>query len=482
MALYLLGAHKTYTRKYTKMSQMQRLLHSTRGVGALLTLAFLLLASSCGDGGVKPAKNATVQSAEVALRWNQLFLDIERHAPDYRPCPTARALAYLGLAAYEACIPGMPANNSIAERALGISMPKTDPNQEYYWPEVVNAAYGYLMSQFFIYLPAADRQKIASLEAQLEQKYFEETREDVFVRSRLHGRAVAEKVWEWAKTDPHGHNAHIDPIRSYSWIARNTKPYDWEPIGPGPNQGLFSYWGNVRVFALPKTNFLCRPPLPYSEMPSSLLYSQAVEVYAQGSPNRPQESRWISEFWSDDLLNLTFSPAARWIAIANQVIERESASLAVALETYAKVGIALNDAAVGCFHSKYHYNIERPQAYINRLIDPTWKSYLRNPLNNQQGINPPFPAYPSEHATLGAAAAETLASIFGYSYPMTDRCHEGRSEFIGTPRSFGSFYEMAAESAFSRVLLGVHFRVDGDEGLRYGTTIGRFVNQLPWKR
>jgi hypothetical protein len=27
----------------------------------------------------------------------------------------------------------------------------------------------------------------------------------------------------------------------------------------------------------------------------------------------------------------------------------------------------------------------------------------------------------------------------------------------------------------------VHFRMDCEEGMRYGTVIGRKVNQLPWK-
>ncbi len=455
------------------------LLRSVVGIGLVIALTW----QSCGDGYPDDiGKDAHTQSAEAALRWNELFLEVERYAPNYRPCPTARALAYLGLAAYEACVEGMPGYNSIAARTLGLDLPRVDKNLDYYWPEVVNAVYGYLMPLFFDHISAADKQKIQQLEASLELKYFEETSEETFIRSRLHGRAVAEKIWEWARTDPYGHDAHKDPFRGYNWQARNTKPYDWEPVGPGPNNGIFPYWGDVRVFALPKGTFLCRPPLPYSEASGSPLYAQALEVYAQNTPTWPYESRWIGEFWSDDLVNLTFSPPARWIAIASQVIEREAASLATALETYAKIGLALNDAAVGCWYSKYHYNIERPQAYIQRLIDPSWKSSLKNPLNGDEGINPPFPAYPSGHAVFGAAAAEVLASVFGYTYSMTDRCHESRTEFIGTPRTFDSFYDMALENAFSRVLLGVHFRMDSDEGMRYGTVVGRYVHQLPWKR
>jgi len=148
----------------------------------------------------------------------------------------------------------------------------------------------------------------------------------------------------------------------------------------------------------------------------------------------------------------------------------------------AKVGIALHDAGIGCWNSKYYYNLERPQTYINRLIDPTWKPNLDNPLTGDKGITPSFPAYPSGHATFSSASAEVLASVFGYSYGMTDNCHKNRPEFSGYPRTYSSFYEMALENAWSRVPLGVHFRMDAEEGVRYGTEIGRTVNRLPWKK
>lgn len=83
---------------------------------------------------------------------------------------------------------------------------------------------------------------------------------------------------------------------------------------------------------------------------------------------------------------------------------------------------------------------------------------------------------------MGAAAAEALTSIFGTNYAMSDRCHDGRFEFVGLPRSFNSFYEMAEENAWSRVLLGVHWRMDCTEGVRLGYICGNKVSQLPWKK
>jgi membrane-associated phospholipid phosphatase len=194
------------------------------------------------------------------------------------------------------------------------------------------------------------------------------------------------------------------------------------------------------------------------------------------------QAEWVAEFWSDDLLELTFSPPSRWLAIANQVYIAEKSSLQLALVANAKIGLALNDAAVGCWNSKYHYNVERPETYIRRVIDNTWQTNLENPLTGEKSLTPDFPAYPSGHATFGAAAAEALASVFGYSYSMVDRCHENRVEFVGTPRPFSSFEEMALENGWSRVPLGVHFRMDSEEGVRYGKEIGRRVNNLPWRR
>jgi hypothetical protein len=69
-----------------------------------------------------------------------------------------------------------------------------------------------------------------------------------------------------------------------------------------------------------------------------------------------------------------------------------------------------------------------------------------------------------------------------YNYAMTYRCHEGRIEFIGTPRSFNNFYNMAYENAYSCIPLGVHYRMDCEKGLRIGYAIGKKINAFGWKK
>ncbi|MBK9337197.1 MAG: hypothetical protein IPM98_11730 [Lewinellaceae bacterium] len=150
------------------------------------------------------------------------------------------------------------------------------------------------------------------------------------------------------------------------------------------------------------------------------------------------EHRWIAEFWSDDVPGLTVSPMGRWISITTQAVAQSELPFPQVLELYLKTAIASSDVMVLCWKNKYQYNLERPESYIKRLINPVW-----TPLHD----TPPFPSYPSGHAAMGATAAEVLRTFLGDTFPFTDRTHEGRTEFAGRPRSFRSFQEIAQENA-----------------------------------
>jgi len=447
----------------------------------VLVVSFFL--SSC----VKDAKPSTAAVAdydsEVALKWNQMYLEIERYSPGYRPGPAPRSLAYIGLATYEACISGMPDYNSMKSLYPGLEIPAIDKNAEYHWPTVVNFVYKTMLHKFF---PNLTNQQVldqwAALENSLEDKYKASTNDKVYSVSKDYGITVAEAVWNWSKTDAVGHDAYLDPFGTYDWQAHFDGPGDWVPTPPGPSKPMFANWGSARTFAILPSDKLCKAPLVYSESQQSALYAQALEVYNAIHDNNWEDGQWIATFWSDDLVNLTFSPGPRWIAIANQVIEKENTDLETSLFCYAKLGLALNDAAVSCWYSKYVYNVERPVSYINRLINPDWKPTLKNPLTGDSGMTPAFPAFPSGHSTMGGAGAEVLTDVFGNHYGMLDRCHEGRTEFNGTPRFFDNFYQMAEENAISRVPLGVHWRMDCEVGVDLGYLVGRRVNNLPWKK
>lgn len=453
----------------------------------LFFFAIALFVSSCkNDTNVDPLANKKVANYDnsVVVGWNDLFLEIERYAASYRPGPAPRALSLLGLSAYEACVPGMPEYNSLQNEMPGLTIPSASSGLEYHWPTVINASYGFLMAKFFPDVRPDLFVKIDQLKVKNENNYAASVNKVVFDRSRAHGEAVANAIWEWSKTDTYGHDAYKDPFKGYDWKAAYKKAGDWRPLDEVNGKAMFPYWGKVRAYAL-KTDAskLCRKPrAEYSELPGSNYYVQAAEVMTHNTPSQSHESEWVGEFWSDDLVNLTFSPPSRWIAIANQVYQNEKCNLETAVYANAKVGLAINDAGVGCWNSKYIYNLERPFTYIRKFINPNWQTNLSDPNTGSTNITPSFPAYPSGHATFGGAAAEALSSIFGYNYSMTDNCHKDRTDFIGTPRTFASFYEMADENGYSRVPLGVHWRMDYEEGVRYGKEIGYKVGLLPWKK
>ena len=123
-----------------------------------LRFTFLLLSSiavfvftSCKDDDITPVESKLVSeyNAQVPLEWYQLFLEIDRVSPGYRPPAAARMLGYTGLAAYEAAVHGMPEYNSLEFDFSGLILPHPEKNGAYHWPTAVNTAYA-SMFRFFL--------------------------------------------------------------------------------------------------------------------------------------------------------------------------------------------------------------------------------------------------------------------------------------------------------------------------------------------
>ncbi len=451
---------------------------------APLLVLLMLGVFSCkqdNDPIVEESVAAKQFSAEVPLSWFQLVQDIDRYSPGYRPPAAARAFAYTGLAGYEAAVPGMPEYNSLGGHFAGLSLPQIEAGKQYHWPTAVNAAYHIMLQNFYPHIQANDLAKIADLNQSFEDKYAAQVEAEVFDRSKAFGEAVATAIFDWSKTDAAGHEAYLDPQpASYAPPSGDGL---WQPSFPDFSAALFPYWGQVRPFAMSQADLVAKPPLAWSEDPNSQIYNQAKETQIwvdKIKAGQDEDAWWIAEFWSDDFFQQTFEPAMRQVAIANQIVDIEGLKLDRTVELYAKMGMALCDAGIAIWNSKYIYNYERPVHYIRRNFDPNWTSILSN--TTVEGATPPFPAYPSGHSGFAGAGATVLTDVFGFNYHFTDNCHKDRTEFRGTPRSFNTFVEMANENAYSRIPLGVHFRMDCDEGLRLGYLAGERVLDLPWRK
>ncbi len=454
-------------------------------------LAALLLLTSVlfGLHACKEETDLTTPSAKLVkdfdatltLQWYQLFLEIDRYSPGYRPPAAARMLGYTGLAIYEAAVHGMPDYRSLAYEFPGLTLPEFDAEKEYYWPACINAAFASSFRYFYPHIQSTDTYKIATLEAQFMDDFGKTEDPAVLARSREYGFQVAKAVYEFSRTDTYGDEAFYNPFPP-SYHPPLTGPGGeklWQPTWPDFTPALFPYWGSVRPFAMSSSDIISRPPLPYSEDPNSLFYQQANETRIWVNTRTPNDI-WTAEFWSDDFYGLTFEPAGRQVAIANILVDQDNITLEEAIELYAKLGMSLGDVAIAVWNSKYIYNVRRPIEYIREVMEPGWKTILNNPLNGQQGVTPPFPSYPSGHSGFAGAGSAVMANIFGDTHPYTDNCHQNRTEFNGTPRSYNTILEAGLENAYSRVQLGVHYRMDCDEGIRLGYLAATRVNALRW--
>jgi hypothetical protein len=236
------------------------------------------------------------------------------------------------------------------------------------------------------------------------------------------------------------------------------------PTPPGFLPALQPYWGTCRTFAS-ASGAACPlgTPTPYDEDPESRFFEEAHEVYAAVN-GLTDEQRAIALFWSDDP-GATVTPPGHSVSILTQILRQRNASLADAAIAYAKLGIAVADAFICCWNTKFRVNLLRPVTYIQALIDPAWSSLL---------TTPPFPEFTSGHSVQSGAAATVLTDLFG-EVAFTDRTHDDR----GLPsRSFRSFWDAAGEAAISRLYGGIHFRPAIELGLEQGRCVGEHVNAL----
>ncbi len=416
---------------------------------------------------------------DVVREWTEVLLEVERYAGGMRPNATARALAYIYLASYETAVPGMQDYNSTARelRGLRIETPR-NRGRGINWEIALNENFANTLDHFLINVPASAKQKITTLQSELEQSLAANTPERVVQDSKRWGEYVANQVIAYSQTDRAAEAQILEP-QPLSYEPPTASGY-WT-YSADPERALFPYWGTVRTFIIAPEQTTSVPPIPYSEDPNSPYFAEMKEVYEINNAAKKEdgEQLWIAEFWSDDVENLTFSPPARQYSIANQLVQQYDFGMEETLALYLKLGLSLNDAAVATWKYKYDYMVMRPNVFIHEFIDADYQTNLYRLV---YWPNPSFPGYPSGHSCFASAAAGIFIEEFGNTTNFTDRSHEGREEFQSAPRTFSSFEQLAEENAFSRIPLGVHIRMDCVEGLRLGYEISAAANRINLRR
>ena len=440
----------------------------------LLLFCFSLNVLSANAQKLK-VKNTTEYDANIPKRYVRL-INILIMKSGIAPTTAARLHGYVGLALYEAINSGSPTYQSLNRQLNGFeNIPTT--KQPLLWDVVADETIYTLTDSLFSYYynTLADYNYIRNSLDTLHNKnkaQFKKQYKDLRVleESLKFGRLMANHVYQYSKIDG-GHRASMEET-----VARDYKHYEcppgssWDDMKTRARFSIQPTWGKNRTF-IKGIYAQTKPadPIPFSKEPNSDFYKQAMEVY-EISRDLNFEKHLIAEYWKDDA-TVTYTPAGHTVHILVNALEKEKSSLDKFAYAYAKTGIALNDAFICCWETKYTTNCIRPITYIQEVIDKRFKPAF---------FTPQFPEYTSGHSTQWGASAEILSSIFGNEYAFTDQTDYLRDKLV--PRQFKSFEEAAQEASISRIYGGIHFRQACDVGLEQGKRIGRIVNKLGWMK
>ena len=261
---------------------------------------------------------------------------------------------------------------------------------------------------------------------------------------------------------------------------QDTDPGEYQ-CTPGTPYIVFEVWQHVIPFVL-KDSSQFRPGPPYA-VNRKKYTADFNEVKLLGGDDvttpsaRTADQTEIALFWYEN------SPL-KWNRIARTVSADRGLTLWENARLFGLLNLALADGYIAMAATKNHYNYWRPVTAIqtgdtdgnpDTIGDPTWTPLRPTPPNQD---------YASGHSIEGGAGAEVLKQFFGtdeisfqdcgVTLPAGSACSDATPIF----RSYTSFSQAAAENAYSRILIGFHFRKSIEEGTKYGQKIGRRAANL----
>jgi hypothetical protein len=244
---------------------------------------------------------------------------------------------------------------------------------------------------------------------------------------------------------------------------------------PGFPVVAFEVWEKVTPFVL-QDSAQFRPGPPYA-VTDKTYTADFNEVKSLGGDDKTTPSNRTAD-QTEIALSWYESSPLKWSRIARAVSINKGLNIWDNARLFGLLNMALADGYVAMSASKNHYSYWRPVTAIqvgdtdgnpDTTGDRAWTPLRPTPPNQD---------YPSGHSIEGGAAAEVLKQFFGtdqvnfqdcgVTLPAGSTC----SDPSPVRRSYASFSEAAAENAYSRILIGFHFRKAVEEGTAYGRKIG----------
>ncbi|MFM2311106.1 MAG: Chloride peroxidase [Cyanobacteriota bacterium] len=286
--------------------------------------------------------------------------------------------------------------------------------------------------------------------------------------------------------------------------------YRPDPLNPNDQpKAVTPRWGAVKPFVIPNVVSFRSPAPP--ELQSAAYADAFNDVKSNGAKNsttRTEDETEIGIFWGYDGRPKLGTPPRLYNQNVREIAILQKNNLAQNARLFALANLAMADAGIQCWDTKYFYNIWRPVLAVreasagsgpteqgdgNALTtgDPNFEPLgapRTNPTPEEmaKGINftPNFPSYTSGHATFGAAIFWTLRRFYDtddLSFTLSSDEFNGKNKDVNgrerslRKRSFNSFTEALLENARSRIYLGIHYQFDAYSGSDAGIKIANYV-------
>ena len=197
-------------------------------------------------------------------------------------------------------------------------------------------------------------------------------------------------------------------------------------------------------------------------------YNEIKSLGAKNSTRRTAEQTEIARFWE-------YSLPAIYYGVVRSVAQVPGRDVVQNARMFAAAAQSMDDAMIGVFDAKYHYNFWRPATAVrNGDIDgneatqreASWTSFIDAPMH---------PEYPSAHSILAAAVGTVLKAEIGKS-PMPSLATTSPTA-KGATRRWTSLDDFTREVADARVYEGIHYRTSTDVGITMGNQIGELTVQ-----
>jgi hypothetical protein len=421
---------------------------------------------------VEPVRKYNYDSSDLVVKWHELIFDLVEQTVGYSPNVSARNMAYINIAAYEAMLPAYPDNFSLSGQLQGLKKPDSlfAENTDFNASVAVSSAIFTMVDKLFISSPFIWMEKVYALNDTINTHFAEKLKPEVIEKSKKYGEKIANWIYQYSMTDG-GHNTFMRTYDMNYKMPVCTSCFEINRVADLENTGpLHPNWGRNRTFMKENQNGVdIKPKVEFSIYPNSPFYKMAMEVYNISKEVKPNsEKLQIANFW-DDAASFTYSAPGHSVSILTQVLKQNPKGLDQATELYSNLTIGLNDTFIATWKIKYEQNFIRPIAYIKRYIDSKWEAAL---------LTPPFLEFPSGHSAQSAAMATILTDKLGDSVGYIDYS----KYFVGPPKQFESFWAAAKECSISRVYGGIHFRDGIDQGTEVGKIVGKNCLSLHYKK